>query len=63
MPECPEGTELFTMPARSTDEDVPKEDFDAMWSNKGRLLSEAEVRSLLDGKSVAEFEAEEREQS
>ena len=63
MPECPEGTELFTMPARSTDEDVPKEDFEAMWSNKGRLLSEAEVRSLLDGKTTAEFEAEEQGQS
>ena len=63
MPECPVGTELFTMPTRSTDEDVPKEDFDAMWSNRGRLLSEAEVRDLLDGKTISEFEAEEQGQS
>jgi len=54
------GGQLMAISCQETDEDVPLSIFEAMWANRGRLISGAEARDLFEAKSVRELD-EERE--
>lgn len=52
------GGQLMAVPCSETDSDVPPEIFEAMWSNRDRLIPGDEARGLFEARSIRELEEE-----
>lgn len=55
--EC-ETADVLTASCTDADPDVTAAEFEAMWSNRDRFLTEGECRTLLAAKSVKEWREE-----
>jgi hypothetical protein len=50
------GGQVIAVSCKETDTDVPKELFEAMWSNRNRLIPEVEARILFEAASIRDWD-------
>lgn len=50
------GGQVMAVSCKETDEDVPKEIFEAMWGNRDRLIPDTEARVLFDAASLGDLD-------
>ena len=50
------GGQLMAVSCKETDDDIPKEIFEAMWGNRDRLIPDTEARVLFDAASLGDWD-------